>query len=167
MLRDVVDRTEEFSGSGPYQRREQGVYLLLVHNSTEHEVYDRNGAGKLLVRPGGWMVKAGKFEGGLGPRMCLNYVRFHLRDRETEVRDSVFPSMLKMLLVHFMSGDSPKTVRSVETKLKRRLRELLNSERLSEGDQAGHSESRRLVRLPPDDFETKLKKLIVETIEAR
>lgn len=148
-MTSIVNRTADFVQPKVYLTRESGVYLMLVHNDSDAPIYDRNGDGVLLVKPFGYMLKSGKFEGGLAARMMQNFVHFHCRFPGGREEGSIFPSVLKLLLVHEMPGASIRGVRQVEAELNRAVRNLLAESDLHDPEQTWHSESRRIVGTPP------------------
>lgn len=146
---EIADKTVEYSNPKTYEALEQGVYLMLVYNDSEYDVFDRNGKGKLLVRAKSYMLKSGKFEGGLSARMKQNYLHFHRRRTDDCDEVGIFPGMVKMLLVHTLSAGDTKKVRVIERDLNRAVRCWLKEMKIHEPDQSWHSESRRICGVPP------------------
>jgi hypothetical protein len=136
---------------------------LLLHNDSEHEVRDRNGdEGSLIIRPRAYTLKSGKFEGGLSSRMYLNYVHYHRKRQDDSEETGIFPSLLKLLLVHFVTTDTPKTLRALETSLNQAVRALLKETGKDEPEQTSRSESRWIRGEPPsrEDLENLFRRVI-------
>jgi len=77
-----------------------GLYASIYENDSSHAIYDRNGAGRLLVPKNARTFKYGKFENGVAERHKDNHRHLHRRDAEgIEVETDIFASCLRLLLV--------------------------------------------------------------------
>lgn len=107
-----------------------GLYALLVTNDCALPIYDRNGAGKVIVPANGSALKSGKFEDGLLRRERQNYAHYHRRTTDGE-EGELFPGVLHLLLVADLTltraGSDRALLRRIETAWNRRTRELVRA----------------------------------------
>jgi hypothetical protein len=125
---------------------ERGVYVYLDTNSSALPIYDRNGAGKVIVLGSATALKYGKFVGGLAPRMRQNYVHMHRRPPGRPSEDGIFPQVLSSLFVLDLSHRLRGEIRPIETDWNRSIRADLRARDLIHPGHRGRAETVNLAR---------------------
>lgn len=143
------------------RRINTGLYLLLVHNEEEAPVRDRNPARRVVIPSNAGTLKPGKFEGGLIGRQRENYRHAHRRLPNGDEQHGIYPDLIQRLLVLDLSAVAdevesrtsqqpkperswPGVLRTLETCLKRRVRQFLSQRQYCDPGQNGRAESRFL-----------------------
>jgi hypothetical protein len=124
----------------------RGVYVHLDMNSSPHPIFDKNGAGKVIVFGETMALKYGKFVGGLPGRMRQNYEHFHRRPPGKPHECAIFPKVLACLLVVDLGHRERDAIRSIETDWNRSIRSTLRENGLIHKDHRGRAESVNLAR---------------------